>query len=45
MAEVDYSTGKKLRVNDVKAKPKKVQDLVIRLLMYFPSSENSQRVR
>jgi hypothetical protein len=25
MAEADYSTGKKPRVNDVKAKPKKVQ--------------------
>jgi hypothetical protein len=45
MAEVDYSTGKKPTVNVVKAKPKKVQDLVIRLLMYFAISENSQRVR
>jgi hypothetical protein len=47
MAEVDYSTGKKPRVNDVKAKknPKKVKNLVIRLLMYFVSPENSQRVR
>jgi hypothetical protein len=45
MAEVDYSTGKKPRVKDVKAKSKNAQDLALQLIKYLASSENSQRVR